>query len=303
MNRFLPYLAGIGVALSWGFSFMFTRGVLDYLPPDHLLGLRFLTAVTAMGMLRLVGIIRINITVSDYLNLLPLALFQPIIYFSAETIGIMLTSASYSGMMIAVIPIFVAVLSSLVLKEHPTRLQLIFIVTSVCGVLFIIFWDNQSITGANPLGTMALTVAVAAAACYNIASRKASFKYSPLQTTWVMMVVGTLFFNVIALSQHLPDGNFFSYLYPLADLWLSILYLGIISSVAAFFMYNYMLSRITATQGSVFANMVTVVAVSAGVIFRGEVISWYHILGTAAIMIGVWGTNRFATDNGVKQLK
>jgi len=294
MNRYLPYLSGIGVALTWGFSFMFTREALDYLSPFHLLGLRFAAAIAAMFLLRLVNIIRISIKASDYISLLPLALFQPILYFSAETAGIMLTSASYAGMMIAVIPIIVAILSAIILREHPNRVQIIFIIASVAGVIFIIFMGNQSIAAVNHLGTLALMGAVLAAGFFNITSRRASARHTPMQITWVMMMVGAVCFNLIALVQHLLEGNAENYLTPLTETWITVIYLGVISSVGSFFLYNYLLSRITATQGAVFANLVTVVAVSAGVIFRGETISWYHLAGTTAILIGVWGTNHFA---------
>lgn len=294
MIRYLPYLAGIGVALTWGFSFMFTRGALDYMAPFHLLGLRFAAAVAAMSLLRILGIINIKVVPRDYLNLLPLAFFQPILYFATETTGVLLTSASYAGMMIAIIPIFVAILAVFVLREYPNRLQVFFIIASVAGVIFIIYMDTQSITGVNPLGTLALLGAVVAAACYNIASRKASVDYKPIHTTWVMMVVGAVIFNAISLLQHLSAGKIGIYLTPLGELWTTVIYLGVISSVAAFFMYNYVLSKVTAAQGSVFANMVTVVAIAAGVIFRGETVFWYQFVGTAAILTGVWGTNRFA---------
>ncbi len=294
MKKHLAYLAGITVAFAWGFSFMFTRGALDHLHPFHLLGLRFAAALFTMTVLRFFKVIKINVSLNDFKKLLPLSLFQPIIYFSSETIGVLLTSASYSGMMIAVIPIFVAILSSLILKEHPNRLQLIFIITSVAGVIFIIFLDNQSIAGVNPLGTIALLSAVIAGAFFSIASRKASVKYTPLEITWVMMVIGAVVFNSSSVYIHLSEGVISSYFLPLLDLWLPIVYLGVFSSVIAFFMFNYMLSKITATQASVFANMVTIVAIASGVGFRGETIYWYHLVGTVAILTGVWGTNHFA---------
>ncbi len=298
MNQYLPYLAGAGVALTWGMSFMFTRGALDLLEPFHLLGLRFAMALAAMAALRAIRVIRIKVVPSDYLALLPLAFFQPILYFAAETTGVLLTSASYSGMMIAAIPIFVTILAALILKEHPSKLQVMFILSTVAGVVFIIIMDNQSITGVNPLGTAALLGAVIAAAGYSIACRKASVNYSPLQTTWIMMVVGAVCFNIITVIQHLAAGNIAQIMTIPAGLWVSILYLGVISSVGAFFLYNYVLSRVTAAQASVFTNMVTVVAIAAGVIFLGESVAWYHLAGTAAILTGVWGTNRFAATSG-----
>ncbi len=294
MNRYLPYLAGSGVALTWGLSFMFTRGALDAISPFHLLGLRFAAAAIAMILLRVLGIIKIKISLNDYIYLMPLSIFQPILYFSAETTGIMLTSASYTGMIIAAIPIVVAIFSAAVLQEYPNRMQVFFIISSVSGVMFIVFMDNQSIEGVNPLGTLALLGAVAAAACYNIASRKASATYSPLQTTWVMMIVGAVSFNAIAITQSIIADEITLYFAPLTELWLSVLYLGVASSVAAFFLFNYVLSKVPATQGAVFVNMVTVVAIAAGVIFMGESIYWYHLIGTAAILLGIWGTNRFA---------
>jgi len=208
--------------------------------------------------------------------------------------GVLLTSASYSAMMIAAIPIVVATLGSFLLRERPNQMQFLFIIASVAGVIFIIMMDNQSISGINPLGTLALIGAVVSAAFYNIYSRKASVHYSPLQTTWVMMVVGAVAFNLIALLQHLLAGKISLYLQPLTVLWPSIIYLGVASSVGAFFLYNYLLSKVTASQASVFANLITVVAIAGGVIFRGETVTWYHLMGTAAILAGVWGTNRFA---------
>jgi len=294
VESYLPYLAGVGVALTWGFSFIFTRGALDHLAPFHLLGLRFAAAVLAMALLRAFGAININVAPADYLSLLPLALFQPILYFSAETTGILLTSSSYAGMMIAVIPIFVAIFAALFLREYPNWIQLVFIITSVSGALFIIYMDARSIAGVNPLGTLLLMIAVIAGASFVIASRKASVDHSPIQTTWIMMVVGAVVFNIISLTQHIAAGNIGNYFTPLAEMWTAIIYLGVFSSVAAFFLYNYVLSKITASQGSVFANMVTVVAIAAGVVFRGELVFWYHLAGTAAILAGVWGTNYFA---------
>lgn len=292
--QYLPYLAGVGVALTWGFSFMFTRGALDHLSPFHLLGMRFAAAVLAMAILRVFGFIRIKVTPADYLNLLPLAFFQPILYFASETTGILLTTSSYAGMMIAIIPIFVAIFAAIFLREYPNRIQVLFIIASVAGAIFIIYMDTQSIAGVNPLGTVFLLAAVIAGASFNIFSRKASVKHPPIRTTWIMMVLGAIAFNTIALTEHYHAGNLDNYLLPLTSQWIPILYLGVFASVVAFFLYNFVLSKITATQGSVFANMVTVVAIFAGVVFREEIIFWYHLVGTAAILVGVWGTNRFA---------
>jgi drug/metabolite transporter (DMT)-like permease len=293
MQRFLPYLAGLGFATIFGFSFMFTRGALEHISPFHLLGLRFALAALILFSLSLLGLIRFRVGLNDVKALLPLAIFQPLLYFAFETVGVQLTSASHAGMMIAVIPIFVTIFSTLFLKERPAPIQLPFILSSVGGVVIIIALQNG--TGeTSQAGSFLLLGAVISAACYNIASRLASLKYNPLQTTWVMMLTGALTFNAIALTQHTVAGNLHSYFAPLAQVWPAVLYLGILSSVVAFFLINFCLSRITATQSSVFANLTTVIAITAGVLLRGEAFYWYQGVGAAIILAGVWGTNHFA---------
>lgn len=302
MDRYTPYLAGLGFATIFGFSFLFTRGALDYIAPYHLLGLRFATAVAVLTLLRLIGVVHFNLSLSALRSLLPLALFQPLIYFPCETIGIRLTSASWAGMMIAIIPVFVAILATVFLKERPTAKQLPCILASVGGVLFISIMGNGSLS-SHTLGTLALLGAVAAGASYNIASRHAAKTFTPLQTTWVMMLTGAVAFNAIALTQLGLDGNLAAYLAPLSQVWPAVLYLGVLSSVVAFFLINFSLSRLTAPQSSVFANLVTVIAVAAGVVLRGEAFYWYHAVGATAIILGVWGTNRFAPRSDRRQQK
>jgi len=85
------------------------------------------------------------------------------------------------------------------------------------------------------------------------------------------------------------------YLIPLQnfDLFLSVLYLGILSSMVAFFLLNFTLSRIKASQSSVFSNLVTVISIIAGIVFLGENFFWFQIIGGIMIITGVWGTNYY----------
>lgn len=294
MRKTLPYLAGLGFATIFGFSFMFTRGALNHIAPFHLLGLRFAIAILMMAALRGLNLVKINLKWADYKALLPLAFFQPILYFSTETIGVQLTSSSQAGMMIAMIPIFVTIAALVFLKERPALLQYPFILASVGGVIFISIMQNHGDLGSNNLGSLALLGAVLAAACYNIATRKAAKSYSPLQITWVMMLVGTVVFNIIAIGQGLYAGTLGSYFQPLQEIWPTIAYLGILSSVAAFFLVNFSLSRLSASRSSVFANLTTIISIVAGVVFLKEPFAWYHGLGALLILAGIWGTNRFA---------
>jgi len=292
--HYKAYLASLGFATIFGFSFMFTREGLNHIDPFHLLGLRFGLAALTLTLLRQARMLHFHIGLKDTKALLPLALFLPLIYFPSETVGIQLTSSSHAGMVVSVIPIFVTILSAFLLREYPTRLQLPFIFATVSGVIFIFFMQSRGEVGTQLLGNLALMGAVLAAASYNIASRHAAEKYSPLQRTWAMMVTGAIAFNAVSLGQHIATGGITGYLQPLLQVWPSIVYLGVLSSVVAFFLINYSLSHITAIQSAVFANLVTVISIAAGVLILGEDFYWYQAVGAITILAGVYGTNRFA---------
>ncbi len=293
MKKYLPYIAAIITASIFGFSFLFTKDALDVVSPIHLLAFRFGLAALAMFFLWLFRIIKINYSGKKMGLLLLLAVVQPGLYFIFETAGINLTTSSEAGLMIALIPVVVTIFASIFLREKPVRIQIFFILLSVSGVIFIIFMKGTTSVKNNFLGMFFLGGAVLMAAIYNILSRKLSLNFRPVEITFIMMFSGAVLFNLIALSQ--LRGNISQYLLPLTDLKVlgSILYLGLLSSIVAFFMMNYTLSRIEAAQSAVFANLTTIISILAGVFVRNEPFYWFQIVGGIMIITGVWGTNYF----------
>ncbi len=293
-TELLPIIAGIVVSSIFGFSFFFTAEALDMVEPMQLLGYRFAIAALTLTILQLSGVIKINFRGKKLKTLMLLALFQPVVYFIFETIGVKMSSASEAGMIIATIPVIVTIFSVIFLKERPSIWQVGCVLLSVSGVVFIVFM-KESGGGGNILGMLILFGAVLAAGVYNILSRKLSLSFKPVEITYVMMWTGAIAFNVIALSQKVLEGNVREYFNLLTNhqVLTSILYLGILSSIGAFFLLNYMLSKMEASRSAVFANLTTVIAIIAGVVFRGEPFYWFHIVGSVLILIGVYGTNYF----------
>lgn len=294
-NRYLPIIAGILVAIIFGFSFLFTKEALDVFTPFHLLGLRFGFAILLLVTLQIMGIIKLDFRGKRLQALLFLSLFQPVTYFVCETLGVNMTSASEAGMMIALIPVVVTILAIIFLDEKPGKMQLLSIALSVIGVIFIIVMTSSISLNENLLGMFVLLGAVFAAGVFNILSRRSSFYFKPVEITYVMMWVGVIVFNAIAVMQHINEGNLMNYFEPLKNTkaLISIIYLGGLSSVGAFFMMNYMLSKLEASKSAVFTNLITVVSITAGVVFRKEPFYWFHGIGALMILLGVWGTNYF----------
>ena len=293
-EAYLPYLAGFTVALIFGLSFMFTKQALETLPTALLLSSRFSLAALLLTFLWLSGAIKINLKNKPLKKLMLLSLFQPIAYFIFETTGVKLTSSSEAGIMIALIPVVVSIFAAVFLKERPSKSQLFFIAASVLGVIFIVLMSGSEDSTGHFAGILFLFGAVLTAGVYNILSRKFSADFTPVEITFAMMWAGAAVFSIVSAVTGMINGNLDDYITYLssASTLIPILYLGILSSVCAFFMMNYMLSKMPASNSSVFSNLTTVVSIIAGVFIRHEAFHWYQFAGSVVIILGVWGTNR-----------
>ena len=289
------HIAGILFATIFGFTFMFSKIALDYVTPIGLIAYRFLIALIIFELLKLFKVIEIHLNKSTIKALMLVAIFQPILYFLTETYGLERTSSGEAGMMIALIPIFVTLLSALILKEKPKLIQIFFILLSVSGVLFIQLSKSSSGLAFEWLGFTLLLGAVLSAALFNIASRSASKTSKPYEVTYFMMLSGAITFNTIYIIQLISERSLSSYITNLyhIELIIPILYLGIIASIGGFFLVNFALSKVPAHVSSIYSNLSTIVALIAGAVLLSERLYYYHYIGGLMIIIGVYGTVRF----------
>ena len=294
-KKVLPYISATVSSTIFGFSFMFSKLALDVSNPFTLLSFRFLTAFTIMTFLICMGVIKVNYANKPLKGIFLLGIIHPVIYFIFESFGIKNSYSSEAGLMIALIPVFVALLGSYILKEKLSLVQWLFITLSVSGVAFITIINNSHCHHINIKGTILLFVAVICASIFNILSRKISTHFSSLEITYFMITMGALFFNIISILLHVDNGNLGEYFVPIKNIEFlaSIGYLGILSSIVALLLNNYTLSKIKASKSSVFSNLSTIIPLVAGVIFLNECFNFYHILGSLMILLGVWGTNHF----------
>lgn len=283
----LPYLAAAASATIFGFSFLFTKNALDTLGMNQLVGLRFMTAALLMWLLKALKLIKVEINTRKIKPLALVALFQPILYFVFETTGVDLTSASEAGIIVSLIPVAVAFSAAVLLKEKLSKAQWIAVFASVFGVVLISLPGLRSGTGSHLTGVLALLGAVMAGGLYNIYSKKASGRATPIEVTYVMMWAGAIFFNVVGL---ITTPNPVTYFGALANLnaLLAVLYLGVLSSVIAFIALNYSLSKISASEAAIFMNLTPIVSVFAGITFRAERFSLIQFVGSVIILLGVW---------------
>ena len=276
----------------FGFSFLFSKVSLSYAEPLTIAAVRFTLAFAVLSILWAFGAIKMNFKGKKKKKIILMALAQPLFYFVFELYGIANTSSAISGVIISLVPVAVIVLSTLFLKERPTIRQVLFSALSLASVIFISILSNDNKL-STPLGIAFLSGAVLSAAVFNILSRSEAATYSPTERTYIMFLIGAAGFNAIAFCVH-GTSFFTSAVSALAQplFLISVIYLSIVSSIAAFLLYNYATSLITSVQAASFSNIITVVSVLAGIFIMGESLSPVQIICSLLIIIGVLGVNK-----------
>lgn len=115
-------LCALGCETLYGLSYIFTRKATANAGELALLGWRFLIAVIIVTILAAAGAVKINLKNKPLKYLVAVAVFNPCIYFIAETFGISNTTASESGVFLACIPVVSLAASTLVLKKKPSKI-------------------------------------------------------------------------------------------------------------------------------------------------------------------------------------
>jgi len=289
----------------FGFSFIFSKMALQITLPSVLIAVRFVVAFIALNLIVVFGrmikvpdgqggrkpLVQFSLRGKPLRNILLLALFQPILYFLCESYGIVFTSAAFAGTIIAIIPICGIIFDVLIMHSKVRLRQVICAIMSAVGVgITTVGAEGMK---SSVIGLLFLLGAVTAGSLFYVFSKKSGDDYNPLEQTYVMFALGSLVYAVFALVQCRGqyDELIFSALVQ-PQFIISVLYLAVISSVAAFIFLNYGTVRVTVSEASIFANLTTVISIIAGVVFLHEVFTPFQIVGAVIIIVSVFFSNR-----------
>lgn len=294
-------LAALTANVIFGFSNFFSVKALGFAEPLVILSLRFTVAFAALCLMRVFGVIKLSYKGKKLTGLVLMCLAQPLCYFLSELYGIDMTSSSFSGVMISLAPVAAVILSAIFLKERPSALQAVFAAVSVAGAAGMNLFGGDG-GGNKPLGALLLTAAVLSAAVFNILSRRESARFSPTERTFFMMGTGALGFTAAAIAVY-GKGYFTAAASALTEpvFNISLGYLALVSSVAAYFLYNYATSNISVVRATSFSNVIAVVSVLGGVLLLNESFGAVEAVCSASIIVGVFGVNLAGAERSGKQ--
>lgn len=176
-------------------------------------------------------------------------------------------------------PVIVLTLGLVFLKTTPTPRQVAGIALVIAGA-YIYF--GGGVSASSLTGVIVTFVSGLGWAAYLVASR-AFFKpgeIGPLGLSAFAMGVGTVF---IAGSAWVYEG------FTALSLggWGIVIWLGVVNTAAAFFLWNHALQRVEAFEISILQNTMLIQIAILSVIFLGEKLTASKMLGMAAVFVGV----------------
>ena len=287
-NRGLTYLALLLAVLFWGFSFIATKVALQSFTPFCLIFLRFFAAsLFFIVFFYHKGIQPLSWT--TFQSLLILALLQPGLSFTFETIGLQYTTATKTSLIIATIPVVVLSLSAVFLRERIRPINCAGIILSLLGVSLLVFGEVPP-DGFNGslFGDLLIGGAVISAAIYMILTRRLSNTIPSYQITGMQILLGAVLFFP-AFLWDLPNNSWDSVT---TEALIALAGLTVFATIGAFLCYNYALTRIPAARASVCINGIPLVTAFGAWLFLGETLNGVQMTGAAVVLVAVFLANQ-----------
>lgn len=202
--------------------------------------------------------------------------------------GLARTSAAHSGLIVALGPVMVLVLSSLKHMEAPTVLKAVGMLISFCGVAILTMGQGGRSNGAHWQGDLLAVAGSAVFAYYTILGKEAVDRYDALTLNTIIFVMGSVLMLPFTTRQLLTVG--WRSMPPAA--WWGLAYMAVLGSVLAYLLFAFVLTELTPSRVAAFNYLQPLIAIGLGVWLLGERITSSLVAGGALILAGLYLTER-----------
>lgn len=278
-------LSLIGVALIWGLNNTAIKLSLQEMSPLAFNGIRFSLAASLSCLWLVVaegGPRRaLRVERRDLLPVILLGVAGHTAYQVLFISGLSRSTAGNTSLILATVPVVVALLASLFGRERLRPATWLGIVASVAGTAVVILArGGQTNTTAGDLITL---VAALFWSGYTVFSQDLLRRYSPLRMSALTLTFGATGLLVFAAPAILAqDWSAVS-----LRAWAGLVFSGVLSNALAYVVWNHGVQRIGGARTSVYNNLSPIFAVAAGWWVLGEPWSWAKTAGAALILGGV----------------
>lgn len=283
----LAYVGLVLTPLFWAGNAVVARGTVEAIPPLSMSFWRWVIALAILLPFGLPGVWRHRQIIRQRLgSMLALATFSvgafnSLLYFAATS-----TTATNIALINATIPIFVALMSWLLLGDRTRPIQALGIALAVLGILTVVArGDVAVLTGleAQP-GDLIMVAAVFCWGLFSVLLRRQAVPLPALTFLTTQILLGAL----VILPFYLTDLLFFSGGFELSGATaLPLLYFAIFPGILAYGFWNHGVYTIGPSRAAIFMYLTPVFASMLAGIFLNEALGRFHVIGGLLILAGL----------------
>ena len=288
-SDFWYHVAAFAMILVWGISFLNTRVLLDSgLTPTEIFVARFTIAY-----LSLLVISRFKVRFTgwrDELLFVVCGVAGGSAYFIAENTALELTLISDVAVLVSIAPLTTALMGAIFYRdERISLLTGVGMVIAFVGSVMLALKDGL-VWGDSVLGDLLAMLAALVWAFYSMALKRLNRTYSTLFITRKLFFYGVL--SALPLLA-LEDSELSLETLKQPAVWGNLLYLGLVCSMAAYFIWGITVKRIGAVRASNYFYLSPIISMIAAAIWFGERTNAVAYVGCVLILAGVIMAEKF----------
>ena len=279
------YLVSILAITLWGISYIWTDKLIHLdIPVFYFVFVRILLAGVCLLLLNIVTGQMQRIHRKDLPKFLLLALFEPFVYFLAESYGIKLTgSPTLSSMVIATIPIFSVAAGFLFFRERINWVNMIGILMTIGGICLVVM--SRGKVGPNFIwGIILLLIAVISEVGHASVTKSLSGNYSSQVIVMYQFLIGSVYLLPLFITKGLEN---FEPRYLEPEVWTPVICLAILCSSLAFSLWVNTIKHLGVARSSIFAALIPVASALSSWALGYEFLTMRQWSGVLVSAIGV----------------
>lgn len=282
------YLALISCALIWGASQPLVKSALEFVTPSQFLFLRYLIAVPLVIPLIVRSFKRNHYSFKKILMIILIESISIGTLFILYA-GLTYVNALHSSLIIQTRPIFVTLAGLFLLNETIERHELFGLILSILGTFIILakpfFLHYEGFTSDIFIGTSIIILSNLINAVNVILIKKHYKDISKPAISSIHMLVGLALFSLYLIpSGKLPDLNIFL-IHP--QVILPVFYMAILGSVVGLTLSNFALSKIEASEATLFSYLQPLVYIPLSIFWLNEAFEPIQFIGMTIVFLGI----------------
>ncbi len=270
----------------WGSTYLAIRVGVREMPPFLMAGMRFVIAGALLyAWMRAKGTpspTRGQWASAAVMGVLIFVLDYGLVFWAEQRVA-----SGVTAVMMATIPVFMALAEILVLRTQRLTLRLGFaLVVGIGGVVVLVGPTASSREGTiDPWGAVALLAGAVSWSLASVLTRKLALPESKVMSSGAQMLAGGILLMLTAAML----GEFRGFHPQAVSLraWLALAYLIVAGSIVAYTAYVWLIHHESPTKVGTYAYVNPVVAVLFGYFLGGEALGARTVVGTVLVLVSV----------------